>query len=708
VKFNEKKKIYLILLTFLFFNTAYFKLNISNVDQQNIDNNYQPILSDVNVGNFTVPGISVPIPISQVIKIGILDDMKYITGEHAWNGAILAAKEINQAGGVLLNGTIHYVGLVAEDTDEANPNLEILDGILAATKMVSYDPHYIIGGFCRESLHAYQEVIMDAKIPFLCTGCPSDVFCENVYINYNRYKYFFRASPINGTSLARELISYFVYLTSFLKAVYGQDAGRFGILREDLSWTSPIANILKSNLPLLVPNYSLELEVAYPISAVPTDFNSYLSMFEAAGAQIVIPLISGPTGAHLGAVYGQMKLEYLLCGINYMSQSDTYWNLTAGGGRYEITMQSAYRTNKTPQTIPFWDAFLAEYNKEPIFTGIGSYDAVRMLAYVTSEVQSFNADIIVSELEQINQSNPFAGVSGNIAFTETHDLLEGWPYATELFCQWQMDGNKVVLSTGNLIYPDSIVTGSLSIPYWGIYNLVDDYSYKLPGDFSLSSDADNPDPDGAFIINWTDSEGADYYTLYLSNSPITYVSKNHMLITNVTEPGEVPLSGLRTGEYFIAAVAYNGTGQKFSNNVQVTVQLPAPGNFTLSSDADAPDTDGAFNLIWTDSEGADNYSVYMFDKFITEINESLTLLANQTAISPFPISGLLNDEYYFTILAYNENGATMSDNEYIIVYLPVSNGDKIIIPGYSFILILSIGFIVSLLLVKNTLHKKIK
>ncbi len=608
----KKKNIYLVLLIFLFFNTAYFKFNISYADQQNINKNAKPILSDVIVGNYTVPGISVPIPISQVIKIGILDDMKYITGEHAWNGAILAAKEINQAGGVLLNGTIHYVGLVAEDTDEANPNLEIIDGILAATKIISNDPHYVIGGFLKESLQAYYEVIMDAKIPFLCTGCPSDSFCENVYNDYNRYKYFFRASPINGTSLARELISYLVYLTSFLKAVYGQDAEKFGILREDLAWTMPIANILKSILPVYIPNYTLVQEVVYPISAVPVDFDTYLNMFEAAGAQIVIPIISGPTGAYLGARYGQLKPEYLLCGINFIAQSDTYWDLTAGGGRYEITMQPIHNTNKTYLTIPFWDTFLAEYNKEPIYTGVGSYDAVRMLVYATSQVQSFNADIIVSELEQINQSNPFAGVSGNIAFTESHDLLEGWPYSTELFCQWQMDGNKVVLSTGNLIYPNSIVTGSLSIPYWGIYNLVDDYSYKLPGNFSLFSDADDPDPDGAF------------------------------------------------------------------------------------------------DLIWTDSEGADNYSVYMFDKFITEINESLTLHANQTAISPFPISGLLNDEYYFTILAYNENGATMSNNEYIIVYLPDSNGDKIIIPGYSFILILSIGFIVSLLLVKNTLHKKIK
>jgi len=147
---------------------------------------------------------------------------------------------------------------------------------------------------------------------------------------------------------------------------------------------------------------------------------------------------------------------------------------------------------------------------------------------------------------------------------------------------------------------------------------------------------------------------------------------------------------------------------KVDNNLENLLTSDNPGNFFLTIDKNVVYEGGNITFFWTASEGADNYSVYMFDRLITEINSSLTLRANQTAISPFPISGLVNGEYYFTILAYNEHAATMSDNEYIIVYLSDSNGDKtvIVIPGYSFILILSIGFIVSLLLVKNILRKK--
>jgi len=50
----------------------------------------------------------------------------------------------------------------------------------------------------------------------------------------------------------------------------------------------------------------------------------------------------------------------------------------------------------------------------------------------------------------------------------SHDLLGGPDYSTILFCQWQEGGTKVVLPSGNILYPDSFATGSLAIPAWGI------------------------------------------------------------------------------------------------------------------------------------------------------------------------------------------------------------------------------------------------
>lgn len=576
---NEKKTnlilLFSLLLSLIFpiiGNYTYF--NLEHPRESGIN----PVISDVMVGNYTIPGISVAIPLSQVIKIGILNDMDDISGINSWNGAYLAAKEINEAGGVLIGSTTYYIGLVAEDTDEANPNLVVSKGVDAAQTMVNYnDPHYIIGGYRTEALISYREVIMDAKIPFISTGVSRDLFCEDVRDYYSRYKYFFRILPLNFTSSAAELLYFYTALVAILNATYGFSTITFGILSEDLAqWTS-LVFALYTYLPLLIPGSTVLTPILFDATLSQTEMVVHLSSLEASGAQIVIPLISGSSGILMGTQYGIIKPQYLLAGINKLATSDSYWDLTKGGGQYEIVMQEVYRTNKTEKTIPFWDSFVAEFGSEPYYTGTGSYDAVNLLVNSSIDTQSFNPDKIVQSLEKFNTSNPFIGASGNIAFWESHDLVEGWPYGYNLFCQWQMDGSKMVIPSFGFVYPQSIVTGSLSIPYWGIQNIVEDISHELPGNFTLTSNADDPDTDGAFYLSWTASDGADTYSLYRSDEPITYISKTQTMLLDDNAISPFSISGLKTGEYYFAVVSYNVAGFTLSNCVVVVVAIP-PGS----------------------------------------------------------------------------------------------------------------------------------
>ena len=225
-----------------------------------------------------------------------------------------------------------------------------------------------------------------------------------------------------------------------------------------------------------------------------------------------------------------------------------------------------------------------------------------------------------------------------------------------------------------------------------------------PGDFILTSDADDPDPNGAFNLIWTDSDGADNYSVYTHNKFITEINESLDLLADQNTLSPFPISGLSNGEYYYVVVAFNGTGQTMSDCIQITVQFPPPGDFILSSNAEDPDTNGAFDLSWTDSDGADNYSLYTHGGLITVINESVSLLANQTAISPFPFTGLSNGEYYYVVVAYNQTGQTISNCIHITVHLS-KDGDAI--PGYNVIFLISILLGCALLLSKK-LRKLIK
>lgn len=223
------------------------------------------------------------------------------------------------------------------------------------------------------------------------------------------------------------------------------------------------------------------------------------------------------------------------------------------------------------------------------------------------------------------------------------------------------------------------------------YPLWDDGIEPLPGPFTLSSSADNPDDDGIFDLIWTESSGTDNYSIYRHSKFITILNESLSLVMNQNASSPHSITGLTDGSYYYVVVAYNETGYTLSNCILVIVEFPPvpqpPGAFTLTSNADSPDTDGSFELTWTSSSGADNYSLYLHTTLITEINESILLLIDQMAVSPQSISGLADGTYYYIVLAMNEQGTILSNCITIIVEHP-SNPSPPSIPGYEFIYII--------------------
>jgi hypothetical protein len=131
---------------------------------------------------------------------------------------------------------------------------------------------------------------------------------------------------------------------------------------------------------------------------------------------------------------------------------------------------------------------------------------------------------------------------------------------------------------------------------------------------------------------------------------------------------------------------------------------PPPGDFTLSSNAGSPDDDGAFTLTWTSSSGANNYSIYQHSSYITDINVSLTKLANETNSLSLPLSGYSNGSYYFVAKAINNFGIKTSNVIMITVEIPDGTPDTTTppgIPGFNLIIVGLVTGIVSLILIKR-------
>ncbi len=122
----------------------------------------------------------------------------------------------------------------------------------------------------------------------------------------------------------------------------------------------------------------------------------------------------------------------------------------------------------------------------------------------------------------------------------------------------------------------------------------------------------------------------------------------------------------------------------------IKIALP-PDNFALSSNAESPDDDGSFDLLWTESLRAINYSVYQHSNYITDINISLTLVDEGLTNILLNLSEYESGPYYFIVEAFNDYGSTLSNNVFVEVQIPSD-----VIPFGNFYLVFSFTTILGL------------
>ncbi|MFX0166382.1 MAG: hypothetical protein ACFE9V_13740, partial [Candidatus Hodarchaeota archaeon] len=107
------------------------------------------------------------------------------------------------------------------------------------------------------------------------------------------------------------------------------------------------------------------------------------------------------------------------------------------------------------------------------------------------------------------------------------------------------------------------------------------YNKYTPKPFILSSDADSPDTDGQFVLNWTISVGADNYTIYMYNSLITDINSSVIMITEGITYLNYSIT-VESGIYYFLIVSFNNTGHTHSNNLIITVEILADKPFDLA------------------------------------------------------------------------------------------------------------------------------
>jgi branched-chain amino acid transport system substrate-binding protein len=396
-----------------------------------------------------------------VIKIGVIGPMSYVQGEHHWYGATLAAEEINDAGGITVGDESYQIKLVKKDSNEI---LSVTDATSAMEKLITVDDvDFVVGGFRTESVLAMQDVAMDYEMIFLVCGASVDELCERVAEDYDTYKYTFRITPVNGTNLVTISFMLTGMVAQQVGALTYPDPPKVAIVAENMAWADPIVAVANGLVPGLPGFEAMGMEVVgtWRPSQTATDVTVELGEIEAAGANMIYTVVSGPLGVAYTRQWGENQITAASVGINVEAQKGDFLDVTAGYGAYETTLNTYARVAITDDTIDFFDTFVDRFDEIPIYTA-GTYDALYILKDAIERADSLDSDDIVTALEATDLSGP----AGRMVFMGTdtgtpHDVKWGPGYVTGLGVQWQ-DGELVCVwpnaggSLGELEYEGTV------------------------------------------------------------------------------------------------------------------------------------------------------------------------------------------------------------------------------------------------------------
>jgi branched-chain amino acid transport system substrate-binding protein len=378
--------------------------------------------------------IALPAQAAGVIKIGVIGPMNFMQGKAHWNGATMAAEEINAKGGVQVGKKKMKIELVKADSNEIT---NVTDAANAMERLMTRSKvDFVVGGFRTEAVMAMQDVAMDYKKIFIGCGAATDELCLRVAKDYNKYKYWFRQTPIRSSFLGRTSFIHLATVGAILKKSLNLPQVKIAVVGEKAMWTEGMIKASEATIPKM----GMEMVGVWQPSPVATDVTAELSAIQSSGAHIVFTIFSAAVGITFARQAGELKIPVAQVGINVESQKDGFMQATQGMGNYVMTLNTYARGVEFNElTKPFVDGYIKRFGETPTYNA-GTYDAIMYtLAPAIGKTGTLDADKLVAYLENAK----FMASGGTIAYLKDaegrplHEITWGPGYVTSVGVQWQ-------------------------------------------------------------------------------------------------------------------------------------------------------------------------------------------------------------------------------------------------------------------------------
>jgi branched-chain amino acid transport system substrate-binding protein len=401
------------------------------------------------------------------IKIGVIGPMKYVQGIGHWNGALMAADEINAKGGIQVGDQRMKIELIRADSNEF---LSVTDATNAMERLISRDKvNFVVGGFRSEAVFAMQDIAMEHKVIFIGCGAAHNELCARVAQNYAFYKYWFRATPFNSTYLARTAFIHLAYVADIMKKSLNIPKIKVAVVVEKAMW----ADAFTKTAEIVIIQQGMELAGTWRPSPVAADVTAELSAIQRSGAHIIFTVFSSSVGIPFARQAGELKIPAVQVGINVEAQKDGFWQATRGMCNY-VMMSNTYCRGveyNNELTKPFVEGYIKRFGETPGYTADTYAALFYTLAQTIEQAGTLDPDKLVSVLEERVYMTP----GGQVKYMKDpegkplHDLTWGPGYTTGIATQW-LDGKLV----GVWPYKWKLTPDAPEVTYRGVV------PYKIP------------------------------------------------------------------------------------------------------------------------------------------------------------------------------------------------------------------------------------
>jgi branched-chain amino acid transport system substrate-binding protein len=375
-------------------------------------------------------------------------------GQNGERGMLLAAEEINAAGGIKLGKEMRPLQLEIIDTRDEEPGVPTSEVLLAIEKLILQKKvDMIAGGPCMSEcgMAALDLYAKYKTLDVVSIGCYTPGWDQKVSKDLEKYRFSFRES-----GSVKWYVKEAIDLLHKIKGDFGFN--KMFISIDDSAMCRAAAKIVED---LAVKDgWEIVGQDKHPIGA--TDYSAALNDCKKSGAQVLFIWAYAPETSILLKQWADMEVPALPIGFIGAAEDPGFWKATDGKGAYTIvTLSEAGNVpgNVTPLHMKFYNNFQKKWGVPPRSTGcVSAYEALYVLKDAIERTGSLDKEKLIKALETTN----LPAVRGTIRFDQNHQIIYGYdPKTSVLGCwvQWQ-NGERVA------IFPEAAATGRIKMPPW--------------------------------------------------------------------------------------------------------------------------------------------------------------------------------------------------------------------------------------------------